>query len=296
MENSLLFFGSDYFSSIVFEKLLAKQEVSICGVVTTSAQPITNISYNNVVRLSKEHSIKLYYANNKKDLLELEDDLQILKPTFALSASYGVLIPESIYSIPKYAMMNIHPSLLPKYRGPSPLQDQILDHAKTSGVSIITMANDVDAGNLILQSEYRIQNNDTTLSLGTKLFELGSKMVCDIIKNPNLIADATEQNHELATFTHKYDKDDARIDWEKDKPSSIDAKVRAFTPKPIAWTHLNDLVAAYNADKDVPQKWSRIRVQVLSGKIVGNAYLPDSLRIEGKSIITWEQFCHGYLK
>ncbi len=135
-------------------------------------------------------------------------------------------------------LYNIHPSLLPKYRGPSPLQTQILDGVTYTGVSIITLDEQMDHGPIVAVAKDKILSDDTTESLGNRLFSLGA----DLFTN-NVIPSMAEgslspitQNHDLATYTHMLTRQDGFVPYNQFKPELLDTKFRAFYPWPSVWT------------------------------------------------------------
>src|SRR3989338_5207936 len=165
-------------------------------------------------------------------------------------ASYGKIIPKSILDIPKFGTLNVHPSLLPKFRGPSPIQYFIFSGEEKTGVTIMLMDEQVDQGQILLQKEFEAQStkheirnkfqiqNSENLKLNSKqleekLAELGGQMLVDTI--PKWISGeikAVEQDHSQATFTKKINKEDGLVDLEKDNPEIIYRKFLAFQPWP----------------------------------------------------------------
>ena len=165
-------------------------------------------------------------------------------------ASYGKIVPKSILDIPKFGTLNVHSSLLPKFRGPSPIQAFILSGEEKTGVTIMLMDDKIDHGQILLQKEFEARNtkheirnkfqiqNSENLKLNAKqleekLAELGGQMLVDTI--PKWISGeikAVEQDHSQATFTKKINKEDGLVDLEKDNPEIIYRKFLAFQPWP----------------------------------------------------------------
>ena len=154
-------------------------------------------------------------------------------------ASYGKIIPKSILDIPKFGTLNVHLSLLPKFRGPSPIQSFILSGEEKTGATIMLMDEQVDHGQILSQKEFgnKISNlkskNLNAKELEEKLAELGGQMLVDVI--PKWISGeikAKEQNHSQATFTKKISKEDGLVDLEKNSPELIYRKFLAFQPWP----------------------------------------------------------------
>lgn len=193
----------------------------------------------------------------------------------AILVAFGKIIPAEILNIPKYGFLNVHPSLLPKYRGPSPIQSAILAGDKKTGVTIIKLDKEVDHGPTLAQKEVDIENFDTHETLVEKLGAIGSNLLLEII--PDYITGKTkpqEQNHKLATITKKIEKVDGRIDLENPPdPVALERMTRAFYP----W----------------PTVWSKVKVKSTESKII--KFLPKGLvQMEGKRPQTVEQLKNGY--
>ncbi|OGK64993.1 hypothetical protein A2209_04880 [Candidatus Roizmanbacteria bacterium RIFOXYA1_FULL_41_12] len=133
----------------------------------------------------------------------------------ALVADYGVIIPKDLLDRPKYGFFNIHPSLLPKYRGSTPLQSAILNDEKITGVSIIKMDEKVDHGPIVAQEKIAISNSDTYLSLLEKTAHCGALLFAESNRRglfgPDLAGRLRQQDHSLATYTHKFTKQDGYV-------------------------------------------------------------------------------------
>lgn len=198
------------------------------------------------------------------------EDLKNSGADFFVIASFGQIIPGNILKIPKLGAINIHPSNLPLYRGPSPIQSQILGGVTDSAISFILMDDKMDHGPLLHREPYLITASDTFESLCIKMFAESAGLLPEIISG---IADGTivpqEQNHTEATYTKLIEKEDGYFDIENPPDSvELDRKIRAFHPWPGVWT-----------------KWN--------GKIV--KLLPEHrIQIEGKSVTDLDSFLNGY--
>lgn len=149
-------------------------------------------------------------------------------------ASYGKIIPKSILDIPKFGALNVHPSLLPKFRGPSPIQSFILSEEEKTGVTIMLMDAKIDNGPILASQKLKVESQKLNAKeLEEKLAELGGQMLVEVIpKWVNGEIKPTEQNHSQATFTKKISKEDGLVDIEKDSPEIIYRKFLAFQPWP----------------------------------------------------------------
>jgi methionyl-tRNA formyltransferase len=197
-------------------------------------------------------------------------NLENLKPDLLVVASFGKIIPADILRIPKLGAINIHPSKLPKYRGPSPIQSQILDGVTDSAISFILMDEEVDHGPIIFQEPYEIEPEDTFESLLTSMFNKSAQILPTVING--LVDKKLEpitQDDSQATSCREIKKEDGYFDIENPpSPEVLDRMIRAYYPWPGTWT-----------------KWN--------GKIV--KFLPDEkIQMEGKKAVTLKEFLNGY--
>ncbi len=178
-------------------------------------------------------------VSSKTPDIEIKN-LAVIKPDLFVVAAYGKIIPQLILDIPKFGSLNIHPSLLPKYRGASPIQAAILNGDHKTGISIIKIDKQMDHGPIIYQDEYTISSEDTLESLSQELFlhaaEILPKVIRDFISGQII---PKPQPDAQASYTWKTldTKKMAYVDLENlPTPAELDLKIRAFYPEPGAWT------------------------------------------------------------
>jgi len=156
-------------------------------------------------------------------------------------AFYGKILSKKELEIPTYGALNVHPSLLPKYRGPTPIPTTILNGDTETGVTIIQMDEEVDHGPIVVSKKFEIGNKEfTTPELRKVLWELGGDPLVEVI--PKWVAGEIipqEQEHDKATYTEKLTREDGKIDWSK-PTVYIERQVRAFYPWPGAFTFWKD--------------------------------------------------------
>lgn len=177
--------------------------------------------------------------------------------TLGITAAYGKIIPQEIISKFSKGILNIHPSLLPKYRGPSPLQQTIINGDIKTGVSIALVTEKVDAGPLVAQREFLIGRVYTSSELGALLFEQGARLLREIL--PDYLAGKItpqQQDEASASFTHLINKEDGFINWEEDA-ILIERKIRAYQPWPTAQTFIE-------------RNGKIMRIQLLQGRVFEN--------------------------
>lgn len=270
---NIVFFGNTKYSRIVEEALHKKFGLS--AVVTIPDRPLGRkkiLTPNPVKLFALENNIPVVEAdifNNK-----IIEAIKKYSPDFLVVADYGLILPKKLLEIPKSASLNVHHSLLPKYRGPSPAPTAILNGDEISGVTIIKMTELLDAGEILAQKEYVLKKNETTDSLLTILNKLGAEIIIPVIENyKKFEKKAVKQIENKATFTKRMRKEDGYIDL-NNPPSKekIDRMIKAYYPWPNVWTKL------------------RIRNQELRIK-----FLPEKLvQVEGKKPIGIKDFLNGY--
>ncbi|MBI2098436.1 MAG: methionyl-tRNA formyltransferase [Candidatus Wildermuthbacteria bacterium] len=191
---------------------------------------------------------------------------------------YGNILPKEVLAKPKHGALNVHPSLLPKYRGPTPVLFTILNGDSETGVTIIKMDEEVDHGPILAQQKFFIgEKKFTKPELRQILWELGGDLLVETI--PKWIGgeiQPQEQDHSKATYTKKLTREDGRIDW--NRPAEyIERQVRALTPWPGAFTI-----------------WKGKRIKILNAHIEGGKLVIDELQMEGKKPTTLREFLLGH--
>lgn len=177
--------------------------------------------------LPVEQPINFKEANDQEQLAQYNADIMVV-------VAYGLLLPEVILNIPRLGCINVHGSLLPKWRGAAPIQRSLEAGDEKTGVTIMQMDKGLDTGDMILTAECPIEINDTSASLYEKLAQLGPKALVDTLA---LMAAGSHkaiiQNDKLATYAHKLDKAEAELNWQL-PAEELDRKVRAYIPWPVA--------------------------------------------------------------
>jgi methionyl-tRNA formyltransferase len=204
------------------------------------------------------------------------------KPKVGVLASYGkILTKETLGAFP-HGILNIHPSLLPKYRGASPVQTAILEGEKETGVTIIKMDEEVDHGLIVVQFKEEIRPDDTSESLYKRLFTAGAQVLKTIL--PVYLEGKIKlrkQNHSQATFTQKLTRDSGKIDWQK--PADYSERfIRAMHSWPGAWTEIQ------------LKKKDKKRLKILKAHLEDKKLVFDQVQLEGKNPVAWKQFQEGY--
>lgn len=249
------------------------------------------------------------FRNPKESTAVLMKRLKNLKSDLAIIAAYGKILPKEILEIPKHGFINIHGSILPKYRGPSPIQAAILGGDEKTGITIMKLDEKMDHGPILGKSDIRISESETYESLSKKLAELGAELLIKII--PDYISGKikpSEQDHIKATYTKIIKKEDGKIDWKK-SAESIERMVRAYYPWPGAWTIWNGkilkILETELFEKDFTifaiadfMKWPVSRVflynDIIAIKCGENILIIKKLQLEGGKILTAQEFLNGH--
>lgn len=268
----VVFFGTPKIGATVLEKLV-KNDLTPVAVVTREDKPAGRGRKTNpspVKLIAQKYKIPILQPKKLKENQEFFEELKNLKPDLGVVAAYGRIIPREVLDIPKHGILNVHPSLLPKYRGASPIQSAILAGEAETGVTIILLDEDLDHGPKIAQERLLIDDKDTYESLADKLAGLGAKLLLKTITGYiSGKIKPKKQDHSKATATTMFKKEDGYIDPEN-LPNSekFQLMVRAFYPWPGVWTKFD-------------------------GKIV--KFLPGNLiQPEGKPAMAILEFRNGY--
>lgn len=253
LKPNFVFFGTPVISRIVLQKLVDAGYLP-AAVVTNPDRPVGRkhvITPPPVKQFIIDHALSITILQPEK-LSEIHADLSALAPDFFVVAAYTKIIPQSILDLPRLGTIGVHPSLLPLYRGASPIQTALLEGATETGMSLYLMDAKMDEGPVLAQRKLAsyVRHAKNNEELSRDLFELGGDMLCELI--PSFMQGSVTprpQDHSLATFTKKISTEDAQILWNDieaalsgsaaDRATVIHQKVSAFTPEPGVWTMRN---------------------------------------------------------
>lgn len=267
MKLPTIFFGASQFVLPIITFL--KEHYDLTLVVTTEQKPTDAVPV-----YCREHNIPFVTASSPSQLNALKEQLAGYECQFAVLAYFGVIVSQSIIDLFPKGIVNIHPSRLPQYRGPTPVQTALLLGDVRTGVSIMLLDKEVDHGPVLAQEEEEIYSIDTAVSLYERLFPKGVQLLETVL--PAYLSGELkpkEQEHSKATFTKTLTRDSGFIDMTKPiSPVLIDQMIRAYYPWPGAWT-----------------KWQT------NGKEKIVKLLPNKLlQVEGKKPMSYRDFLNGY--
>lgn len=231
----ILYMGTPDFAVLPLEKLIEGGH-EICGVVTREDKPKgrgMKVMMTPVKECAITHNIPVFQPSSVKNG-ELDGMLSELSPEIIVVVAYGKILPKSILDFPKYGCINLHGSLLPKYRGSAPIQHAVLNGDEVSGVSTMLMDEGMDTGAMLLKREVKIEEDDTSESMFDKLSVIGADLLLETVNNIENIT-PTPQDESLATYAPPIRKEDAKIDWNKTTAEVLNL-IRGSFSWPIAFT------------------------------------------------------------
>lgn len=299
-ENKIIFFGTSDFATPVL-KALINAGYEIGAVVTASdSKDITPAK-----KLALEHGLEVLQPENLHDSPALARLEEIAKQSaVGIVVDYGKIIPAKFLTLPQCGMLNIHGSLLPKYRGPSPIQYALLNGEVETGVTIFVLDEKVDHGSILGIEREPIKPEDTYYSLKMRLVEKGSELLLKLLpKYLNGKITPLPQDDSQATFTKIVTKEDGRIDWNK-TAEQIYNQFRAFHKWPGIWTKWqNKILKIIDClETEFPSRGSGDIGKTYQKS--SRLYVPCSknclellkLQLEGGKVVSAKEFINGYGK
>lgn len=289
----MVFAGSGPFAEPVFESL-AKEFKNLTLILKEFSKKEPEI-----VVLAKKYHIPYLTVSDKTSFHKV---LERENPDVAVVVSFGIIIDKATLDIPKHSFVNVHYSLLPKYRGPSPVQFAILSGDKETGITFQKMAEGIDEGDVLYQETLPISEDDTTETLGRKLTLLSAKKLPGIMRALVVGTIILEKQTGDVSFSKIIQKSDGKIDWTQ-SAGKIERKVRAYTPWPSAYTFWNGkmlkIIEAETLRSDSSEKTGTFyqAQDGNSGVQTGSGILVvKKLQLEGKKPLATSDFLLGYPK
>lgn len=232
--------------------------------------------------------IPVYQPESLKELPE-DSPLHTQKYDLFIVASYGKIIPESVLSLPKHGVLNVHPSLLPLYRGPSPIESALLDGVMTTGVSIMKLDNEMDHGPILTQAAFIIHPSTTAGHMEVECGQLGGDLLVQVL--PHYLEGTLipkEQEHEKATICKKITKELGRIELTTNG-AEVQRKFRALTPWPSVYFFIE------HKGREIRVKVTDVDLALSGTETLVASDVIRSVTPEGKHGMSFEDFKRGYL-
>ena len=239
---NILFMGTPDFAQESL-KSLVESDYNIIGVVTNVDKPKgrgMKMLYTPVKEYALEKNIPVYQPEKVRNNTEFIEKIKELNPDVICVVAYGKILPKEILDIPKYGCINVHASLLPKYRGAAPIQWAVLNGDKETGVTTMYMDIGMDTGDMILTEKTQIGEEETTGELWDRLSKIGGNLLVETLKQIEQGTVKRTKQPDDFTMAPMLNKEMSKIDWENKTASEIHNLVRGLNPIMGAYTFLND--------------------------------------------------------
>jgi len=304
-----IFCGTPEFALPVLKKLQKTPWIEICCVVTAPDKPAgrgQNLCSPPVKKLAQSLGLPILQPIKLKKALSR---FYFLQPEIIVVAAYGKIFPQELLEMPFYGCLNLHPSLLPKYRGPSPIQFALLNGEKETGVTLMKMTEKMDAGPIYAQSKTKIKPNDTSLTLSQRLAQRSAWLLLKTL--PKIIQNQITpqpQDETQATYTKLLTKEDGQIFWNK-PAEEIEKQIRAFSYWPGSFTFFKDkkgLIRRLKIHQAKIVTWLDLSTQRNYGEVFSNenkellvqtgdgCLCLEKVQLEGKKPVSGREFLKGY--
>ncbi len=294
----IIFFGSGPFPLPIVQKI--KEHFNLLGVVTIKPKPKgrgLKITLPEIIKWANAQDIPVFTPENPNDPLFV-GKLSALQPDLLVLSAYSFILKKPLLRIPEYGSINIHPSLLPKYRGPAPIQRALMAGEEKTGITVIFMDEKIDHGDIIFKKEIAIQPEENYGDLINRLSKLASDVIVDLIesiKNKNY--KRLSQNDTEMTYAPKIKKEELFINW-NESTEKIHNQIRALSPSPGARTHFRNrlllIIHASPEKKDINPGMLHIENRKLYVGTNDGALLLKELKPEGKKKMKAIDFINGY--
>lgn len=303
---NIVFLGSPGFAAKILQTLLDSNKHRVTGIITQPDKPGKrgkSLQMPDVKRMALDRGLHVYQPRDINSD-QAAESIGNMRPDVLVVAAYGQIVSEKILNIPPYGALNVHASLLPKYRGAAPIQHALLNGEKATGITIMQMEPKMDTGAILLQRALAIDVDDDCQKLHDQLAKMGGDLLAralDKMRANKILP--IDQDNELATYAPKLTKKDRYIDWGKNA-RDIHNRIRALHPAPGAiheWE--NTTLKIYPG-----QIGPRLKHKAAPGTILGlvhdhlciackdREYLIPTVKPSSSKELTAKEFFNGYLK
>lgn len=298
----LVFAGTPEFAARHLEALIASEH-TLCGVYTQPDRPSgrgKKLSISAVKDLARQHNLPVFQPQSLKDE-DAQEELRKLDCDLMVVVAYGLLLPKAVLDTPKSGCINVHGSILPKWRGAAPIQRAVEAGDTTTGVTVMQMDEGLDTGDMLLIERCPIDCHETSTDIYNRLSEIGPVALLNVVKQ---ISENTttpvKQKDELSSYARKIEKSEAEINWNT-PAEMIDRKIRAFNPFPICFTKIcEDRLRIHKAQvlTDTGESGKPGSVKLTDNRIVvqcGEGQLEIlTLQLPGKKAMSASDFLNGF--
>ncbi|MDE7425934.1 MAG: methionyl-tRNA formyltransferase [Lachnospiraceae bacterium] len=298
----VVFMGTPDFAVETLEAII-KEGHEVAGVVTQPDKPKgrgKNMQFTPVKEIAVARGIPVYQPVRVKEL-EFIEELKKMNLEVIVVVAFGQILPKEILDMPKYGCVNVHASLLPKYRGAAPIQWAVIDGEKESGVTTMLMEEGLDTGDMLKKTVVPLEKDETGGSLHDKLAAKGAKLLIETLKELQAgTATRTKQDDSLSNYAKMLDKHLGQIDFTK-PAEEIERLIRGLNPWPSAFTGIDGktlkIWSATVINREAEGKFGEV-VEVNQDSILvktGNGLLQlDEVQLEGKKRMETDAFLRGY--
>lgn len=298
---NLVFCGTPQFAVPTLEKLV-EAGFNVRLVLTQPDRPKgrgLGLVASPVKESAQRLGLPIYQPEKIKQNEELRAKLTEIAPTAIIVVGYGRIIPKWMRDLPEYGNINVHASLLPKYRGAAPIQWAIASGERVTGVTTMRIDEGLDTGDILLQKDLAILDEDTAETLSPRLAAIGAELMIETLR---MLAEGTispqAQKNDEATFAPLLKKEDGRVDFSR-SAQEIYNRLRGFQPWPGAFTSFRRKTLNITATKLSEEKVPQAQLLVKDERLFvgcGNATALELLEVqpEGKKRISTRDFVHGY--
>jgi methionyl-tRNA formyltransferase len=297
----IIFMGTPEFSVPILNSLI--KQTSVIAVITQPDKKVGRkqiITQSPIKKIALANKIEVSQPERIKGNAEFIQNLKELNPDLIIVAAYGFILPKEILVIPKYGAINVHASLLPKYRGASPIQAAILNGDKETGITIMLVNEKMDEGDILSQETITITNNDNFKTLHDKLSILGAKLLLETLpKWLNKKIKPQKQDQSQASYCKLITKEDGKIDWHK-SAIEIERQILALNPWPgtfAKWDNKKIKLLKVKLLNDLNKNSAGgiFKVNDGLGVYCGQGALEIlELQLEGKKAMSAKEFLNGY--
>lgn len=306
MTLQVLFFGTSEIAVPVLKKLSSRKDINLTAVITQPDRPAgrkQEITASPVKLCALEKEIPTLQPEKIRGNKEFFEIIKKMKPDIIVVISYGSILPKEILELSKFGAVNIHPSLLPKYRGASPINEVLLRGDKETGVAFIKMNEKMDEGSIILIKKIKIEEDDDCISLQGKLSTTAAQLIIPVlIDYIDGILKPLPQDNAKASYCNKMSKEDGKINWNNETAEEIHNKIRAFIVWPGTFTTWRGKIIKIKKSavlkKEHKEKPGTIIFMEKTMAITckKEMLIPLIIQLEGKKETTIENFFRGYEK
>ncbi|EDS77332.1 methionyl-tRNA formyltransferase [Clostridium botulinum C str. Eklund] len=297
----IVFMGTPEFAVPALKSMI--ENFNVEGVFTQPDRPKgrgKKLAMSPVKEVALENNIEVYQPINLRKEPDFIEKLKRIQPDFIIVVAYGQILPKEVLEIPKYACINLHASLLPKYRGAAPLNWAIINGEKKSGNTTMLMDVGLDTGDMLMTQEVDINDDMTAGELHDLLMTQGGDLLVDTI-NKMVSGEITpiKQDDSKTCYASMLDKEMACIDWNK-SVTEIHNLIRGLNPWPVAYTHYNDKVMKiYKSrvlnenSKKTPGTVIDVSSEGIKVACNGGVLLVEEIQFPGKKSLKVEQYIRG---